>query len=175
MRLVARAACIVALSTAAAARAQQLPAPPPRTSCDAEPQSRRFDFWVGEWNVTTADGTHVRDSSVQRIPGSCAVFERWRSAKGFAGESLNAYNAPLGMWQQFRVGQTGAVTDFRESRWVGTSLQFMAHAGSRGAERLQRLTITPVDANTVRQHGEVSTDGGATWTTTYDYFYHRKG
>jgi hypothetical protein len=37
-----------------------------------------------------------------------------------------------------------------------------------------RLTFTPVDSNTVRQHGESSTDGGATWTTTYDLLYHRK-
>ena len=27
---------------------------------------------------------------------------------------------------------------------------------------------------TVRQHAETSTDGGKTWTTTYDLYYHRK-
>ena len=37
-----------------------------------------------------------------------------------------------------------------------------------------RLTFTPLNSNTVRQLGESSTDGGATWKTTYDFLYHRK-
>jgi len=31
-----------------------------------------------------------------------------------------------------------------------------------------------VNDSTVRQHGELSNDGGATWTTTYDFYYHRR-
>jgi hypothetical protein len=36
------------------------------------------------------------------------------------------------------------------------------------------MTFTPIDANTVRQHGETSTDNGQTWTTGYDLRYQRK-
>lgn len=166
-------ALAVLLPTATPAWAQQAaPVPPP--TCAAHGESSRFDFWVGEWTVTTADGTHVGDSSVRKILGDCVVFENWRSAQGIEGKSLNAYNAALGVWQQFWVSQTGTVTEFRESRWVGASLEFTAHSGAPGAERLQRLTFTPVDGNTVRQHGEASADGGATWRTTYDFYYHRK-
>jgi hypothetical protein len=39
---------------------------------------------------------------------------------------------------------------------------------------MQRLTFTPVNDTTVRQHGEQSTDNGATWTTTYDFYYYRR-
>jgi hypothetical protein len=44
----------------------------------------------------------------------------------------------------------------------------------QGAPILQRMTFTPIDSATVRQFGETSTDGGKTWTTGYDLFYHRK-
>jgi hypothetical protein len=36
-----------------------------------------------------------------------------------------------------------------------------------------RMTFTPNADASVRQHGEISQDGGATWTTTYDYTYRR--
>jgi hypothetical protein len=37
-----------------------------------------------------------------------------------------------------------------------------------------RLTFFPVSADEVRQLGESSTDGGKTWKTQYDLYYHRK-
>ena len=37
-----------------------------------------------------------------------------------------------------------------------------------------RLTFFPVSANEVRQLGEASADGGKTWKTQYDLYYHRK-
>jgi hypothetical protein len=44
----------------------------------------------------------------------------------------------------------------------------------QGAPVLLRMTFTPIDANTVRQFGENSNDGGKTWTTAYDLTYRRK-
>jgi len=38
-----------------------------------------------------------------------------------------------------------------------------------------RLTFTPIDKDTVRQHSELSEDGGQTWKTEYDFYYHRRG
>ena len=103
------------------------PAPPPPTpvSCAAQPPSHQFDFWVGEWDVTTLQGGHAGDSSVQKILGDCVVFENWH--------------------------------------------------GARGAPTMLRMTFTPMDANTVRQFGERSKDGGQTWAAAYDLYYHRKG
>jgi len=151
------------------------PAPPPPVSCAAQPQSHQFDFWVGEWDVTTLQGGHAGDSSVQKILGDCVVFENWHGARGGDGKSLNAYNAPLGRWEQFWVSSSGTVTEYRESRWVGTSLELTAHVGASDAPTMLRMTFTPVDANTVRQFGERSKDGGQTWAAAYDLYYHRKG
>ena len=35
------------------------------------------------------------------------------------------------------------------------------------------MSYAPIDRDTVRQHGEVSTDHGLTWTDSFDYIYRR--
>jgi hypothetical protein len=52
----------------------------------------------------------------------------------------------------------------------GTSMIF--HQGRSKPSSIVRLTFTPLDSATVRQHSESSSDGGKSWTTQYD-FYHR--
>ena len=83
--------------------------------CESRPESRQFDFWVGEWDVTTPKGAHAGSSSVQKILGGCVVFENWTPASGAAGKSLNAYNSKLKMWQQFWTSASGNVTEYRQS------------------------------------------------------------
>lgn len=146
------------------------------TPCANAPERHRFDFWIGEWDVTTQGGTNVGSSSVQSVSGGCALLENWTSARGGHGKSLNAYNPATGRWQQYWVGQDGNPIEYRESTWEGTSIVLRAHAPAAGTTPATelRLTFSPVDEKTVRQHGESSADGGATWKTTYDFYYHRK-
>jgi hypothetical protein len=109
------------------------------------------------------------------MAGGCGLLENWTALNGTTGKSLNAFNPAAKQWQQYWVGQGGAVTEYRESEWHDGSLSLIARpAASAPAQRLQRLTFTPVNDSTVRQHGELSNDGGATWTTTYDFYYHRR-
>ncbi|MES2305707.1 MAG: hypothetical protein V4558_09370 [Gemmatimonadota bacterium] len=140
--------------------------------CMSDPDSRRFDFWVGEWNVTPAGApTFAAGTSVvQRVSGGCALLENWTANNGAQGKSLNAFNAATKQWQQYWVGQSGGVVEFRESRWDGPTLVY----NTIGGMPMQRLSFTPVDSNTVRQFGEISTDSGKTWQVGYDFYYHRK-
>jgi opacity protein-like surface antigen len=162
----------------AAAQAQasaQAPAPP--ASCAASADRHRFDFWIGEWQVTTMDGHVVGASSVQAMAGGCGLLENWTASNGTTGKSLNAYNPAVKQWQQYWVGQGGAVTEYRESEWHDGSLSLIARSTGSSTQTapIQRLTFTPMNDSTVRQHGEMSADGGVTWTTTYDFSYHRRG
>jgi hypothetical protein len=152
------------------------PAGPAPTPCADAAERHRFDFWIGEWDVTTKGGTHVGSSVVESVSGGCALLENWTSARGGHGKSLNSYNPAVGQWQQYWIGQDGNPTEYRESTWEGASIVLRAHAPASGTTPAteQRLTFSPLDSVTVRQHGETSTDGGATWTTTYDFYYHRK-
>lgn len=163
------------LAGASGAGAQTAPAPasaPP--SCAAQPESHRFDFWVGEWNVTTPQGGQAGTSSVKKILGDCVVFENWKATNGVEGKSLSAYNRGLKRWQQFWTSATGTVTEYRFGEWVGASLRLVAHVPDVDSPTLLRMTYTPLDSDTVRQFGEMSTDGGKTWTAQYDLYYHRK-
>lgn len=140
------------------------------TPCASSENSRKFDFWIGDWEVRTVQGQLAGRNVIERVSGDCALLENWTDAGGRTGKSLNAFNQALGQWQQFWVGQAGEVTEYRESKWEGKSLVFMHRPGGNV---LRRLTFTPITADHVRQHGEMSQDGGATWTTQYDLQYHR--
>ena len=145
------------------------------TPCATDPERRKFDFWVGDWTVTTAGGAVVGSSVVQRINGGCSLLENWTAARGSTGKSLNSFNPAISKWQQYWVDQTGGVTEYRDSEWRNGALSFLAHGTqSNGSAVLQRLTFSAVSDSVVRQHGERSMDEGKTWSTTYDFYYHRR-
>jgi hypothetical protein len=165
------AAALRAQSSATGATPQRAPTP-----CAGVAERHRFDFWIGEWEVTAKGGTRVGSSVVQSVSGGCALLENWTNAQGGQGKSLNAFNPAVGQWQQYWIGQDGNPTEFRESTWAAGSIVFRAHSPATGKSPATetRLTFTPVDSSTVQQHGESSIDGGSTWKTTYLFLYHRR-
>ena len=50
---------------------------------------RAFDFWLGRWEVRTADGALAGHNEIIREHAGCLLVERWQSALGGAGSSLN--------------------------------------------------------------------------------------
>ena len=167
---------ILALASASTVTHAQTPAAATRPApapCATSPQRHHFDFWIGEWDVTTKTGTPQGKSIIQSVSGGCALLENWTSARGGNGKSLNAWNPQIGQWQQYWIGQDGVVTEFRSSSFDGKSLTFFEKSETR-PDSLGRLTFTPLDSTTVRQQAETSIDGGKTWTTTYDLYYHRR-
>jgi len=142
-------------------------------ACGNDAERHRFDFWLGAWNVTTQDGTKVGESVIETASNGCAVLENWAGAKGGRGKSLNSYNPEQKQWQQFWIGSDGDVHEYRSSQSDGKSLIFFMKRDT-SPQRIVRLTFTPIDNDTVRQHSEVSEDGGTTWKTEYDFYYHRR-
>ena len=143
-----------------------------KAPCEHSEPSRQFDFWVGEWDVRTPQGLHAGTSSVQKILGGCVILENWTGAAS-QGKSFNVYNTALKKWQQYWVSDSG-VTTLYSGELVGNQMRYLAEAGPQNGNAAQRLTFTKIDDNTVRQLGEVSSDGGKTWTVSYDLLYVRK-
>ena len=85
-----------------------LPAPPPRC---VESVYRRFDFWVGEWDVFDASGQKIGKSSVTREEAGCLIVERWTSARGNGGQSYNFFDPSRNQWRQLWVSPT-ELTDY---------------------------------------------------------------
>ena len=140
--------------------------------CEHAAVNRQFDFWVGEWDVQTPQGQHAGDSSVQKILGGCVVLENW-SGSGSQGKSVNIYNPALKNWQQFWVDDAGRATLYTGAL-AGDEMRYVAEAGEQNGPVARKMTFTPLGPDKVRQLGEMSTDGGKTWTVSYDLIYVRK-
>src|SRR3954462_1135634 len=166
-------AALLASSSAARAQTSSAASSLPR-QCASEPERHRFDFWIGEWDVTTKAGASVGTSVIQSVSRGCALLENWTGKNGGQGKSLNAYNPLIDQWQQFWIGADGAVSEYRASKIDGASLVFFMTARAN-ADSMARLSFTPLDSATVRQHSELSSDGGKSWVTQYDLYYHRRG
>ena len=157
--------------------AQQSPAPLPQQRpipCDA-PDFRHFDFWIGEWDVKSADGTRTLGTNViEPLNGKCGVHEFWTDARGGTGRSLNTFNRPDGKWHQVWVGLAGGLLHLTGGLEDGAMVMEGITAGPNGAQVRNRVTWTPLPDGRVRQHWESSTDQGKTWTTTFDGYYSRR-
>lgn len=137
------------------------------------PESRQFDFWLGEWDVTNPAGKLAGTNKIESIAARAGLLENWTGATGFTGRSLNAWNAAKKQWQQYWVGSGGGVLELSGGLVNGRMVLTGDHEVN-GARRLERITWTPNPDGTVRQHWEQSTDGGKTWTTAFDGLYRRR-
>jgi hypothetical protein len=147
----------------------------------SRPEFRQFDFWIGEWEAFGVKGAKAGDSKISVILDSCVILEEWTSANTqqglvYTGKSFNSYNAATKQWQQTWTDNTGNTTEFL--RGTGSDGKIVYYAdkvtGPQGKTFMRRLTFTKLSNDKVRQFGELSNDGGTTWTTEYDLEYRRK-
>ena len=86
----------------------QAATPPPPCSEDA---FHDFDFWLGDWDVTTPDGTFAGNNKITSEENGCLVLETWTSVNGGTGQSYNHYNPVTEKWRQLWVS-SGAIIDY---------------------------------------------------------------
>ncbi len=147
--------------------AQVPPAPPP--------VNHDFDFWLGEWEVTTPDGKAAGRNRIESVAQGRGLLENWegdQASGGGNGKSLNTYNAAKGQWQQFWVGSGGGVLELAGGLVDGRMVLTGRHT-VRGAALTERITWTPNADGSVRQLWEQSRDDGHTWTVVFDGHYRR--
>ena len=152
-----------------------------KTPCTTDPVYRQFDFWIGEWDVYAKNGKKAGDSKIDLILDSCIILENWKSANVsqgvyYAGKSFNTYNSTSKQWQQTWVDNVGGSTEFLEGHFENNRMIFQTKPFqfSKDTVAVRRLTFYNLDVNKVRQHGEISKNGGRTWSTEYDLEYRRK-
>jgi hypothetical protein len=148
--------------------AQAATSPP---SCQAAVY-HQFDFWAGDWDVTTARG-HAGTNSITISQQGCLLHEHWTGARGGTGESFNFYDRTTGRWNQVWVSSTGNVLRLSGSYQNGRMVLEGEVAGPNGPVK-QRITWFNNADGTVRQFWETSSDGGATWTSAFDGVYRRR-
>lgn len=142
----------------------------PHRPCNT-PEFRQFDFWLGDWDVESAaaPGT-VSRNLITRAYDGCTLREEYTTPSGYAGTSLNFYDAPRKVWHQTWIdNQGGGLT--LEGGLQGTSMVLQS---TTDPINVQRITWTPLAGGRVRQHWESSIDGGKSWTTAFDGTYTRR-
>src|SRR5277367_2511840 len=127
------------------------------TAC-ASPAHRQFDFWLGEWDVSTPQGTPAGTNRVERILDGCALQEHWEASDGSKGASLSSYDAVGRKWRQTYVDDTGQLLvlegDFKDGKMVLQGEKSMGR--QKGA--LQRISWQVVPGDKVRQRWDISQD-----------------
>ncbi|MDD7884945.1 hypothetical protein [Flavivirga sp. 57AJ16] len=81
-----------------------------------------FDFWVGAWTVTNAEGEIVGKNVIDKIQDHCALRENRTSSKGkFTGTSHNFYNNVTKQWEQIWIDNQGGSSHLKGHR-VGNQM-----------------------------------------------------
>lgn len=149
----------------------QQPAAPAK-ACSS-PEYRQFDFWLGRWDVTGADGRQAGTNEILRAHNGCVLIENWNGVRGMTGTSLNMYVASDKQWQQTWMDSAGSLLVLRGGL-RGASMVMTGRALQPGAPpSLDRITWTPNPDGSVRQLWESSSDEGKTWKVMFDGRYVR--
>ena len=161
-------AFVAVVSFPAPALAEQTAKPTP---CES-PEHRQFDFWVGEWEVTTPDGKTAGRNSITRELKNCVIHEHWAGAGGMNGESFNMWDTVRKRWHQTWVNDNGNLL-LLDGAFQNGSMLLTGISGPPERQVTNRITWTPGADGTLRQHWEASADGGKTWKTAFDGLYRR--
>jgi hypothetical protein len=145
------------------------PSPPPQPP----PEARQFDFWVGEWDVTTADSKVAGRNRIELILDGRALQEHWTGTGGVAGTSLNLFDTEAKKWRQFWIDGTGGSLQLTGGLVDGRMV--LEGTGKEAGKTLHdRITWTPNPDGSVRQLWERSEDNRATWFVVFDGLYRKK-
>jgi len=158
---------IICLSVLASlSSAQELPPLPD--------EAKQFDFWVGNWKVTTPDGTVAGHNNIKSILGGRVVQENYTTPGLYSGHSYNSYNEGKTRWEQFWVDNTGTVLHLTGGLNDGGQMVLSGErVNPQGQTVMDRITWTPNEDGTVRQQWEVCAVGEETWSTLFDGTYTR--
>jgi tetratricopeptide (TPR) repeat protein len=146
--------------------------------CAYAQENHQFDFWLGQWDVsTTQGGVPAGTSKIESILEDCVVQENWKSLNGpYSGKSYNIYDQSLKRWEQYWVDNTGGNIFFHGELLKDGVMDYWTDEIPQpsGPNLKRHLQFIPMGPDKVRQFSRGSTDGGKTWNVEYDFTYVRK-
>lgn len=143
--------------------------------CDTITEHRQFDFWIGEWEVVDTHGEPLGVNSITRPEQECMLLERWESAAGSRGTSINYFDPAAGRWVQHWVAATSMLD--LEGGLTNGAMQMEGHfrqITDPGSTTRVRGTWTPLDDGRVRQLFETWNETAEAWEEVFEGYYVRK-
>lgn len=136
------------------------------------PVYHQFDFWIGNWRVTDVHGKLLGHDYISKRLKNCTIYEEYHDADDpSAGEGFTSYDAGRRQWHQSFVDDTGFVLDLdgglRNGAMVLEGTDYV-----NGRPRLNRGTWSK-RGDAVEELWQISMDGGRTWKTRFDGWFHR--
>ena len=152
---------------------------PARPAGCTSAEARGFDFWLGEWDVSptgSTSGVTVAESSITLHDQGCVIMEHWRPFGGGHGHSINGYDASDGKWHQTWIDSNGQRTEFAGSIDAEGVLRFDVLGPPQQGQPpgARRMNFQRIDANTVRQWGDLTPEGGGEMVIEWDFTYRRR-
>lgn len=147
---------------------------PQATPCGGE-AFKQFDFWIGNWDVTTPDGNLAGENLITSEENGCLILERWQSANGGTGQSYNFYNPATEKWRQVWISQGGMIdyegglTESGSMKLEGT-ITYVA----TGLQAPFTGEWTPNEDGTVTQYFEQYDAETEQWNPWFSGLYTRK-
>jgi len=128
-------------------------------NCCTETHSE-FDFWIGNWTVTSPNGTLAGTNVIDKIQDNCVLRENWTSATpGITGTSNNFYNAAKKQWEQIWIDNQGGSLHLKGNRVRNQMILKTDVAKNQNGEPFyHRVTWTKNGDGSVRQYWETITN-----------------
>lgn len=141
-----------------------------------EDSYRQFDFWVGKWQVTQADGKIAGTNHITKSLNNCVIHEHYQSVNGYEGTSINIYDKNSQQWHQTWVDNTGLLLQLNGGLVGKDMVMWGEGMDQSGRIVMHRIAWTPtiLDSNqeiTVQQKWQVSHDQGISWQLLFDGTY----
>lgn len=138
--------------------------------CKFNDKYRKFDFWIGEWDVYV-NGQKIAESSITNTNGNCGILENWRPTNSNGGNSISYFDPEDNKWKQNWVAGSGVSHYEEPENYTDGDMQLIA----KGNGIWYKMVYTRDEKkDTVRQTMESSSDEGKTWTMAFNGLYKRK-
>ncbi len=149
---------------------------------------RKFDFWVGDWDVHSPGavapagasgnaaagvslGPSVGHNRVTLEQDGCLLIEHWTaSTGGQTGTSFNYYDVRDKKWHQLYLDNSGNAGAFPAMAGDLSSGKMILMTDATQSP-VSRWTWYVLEPGKVRQMAEQSTDGQKTWNVVWDSVY----
>lgn len=142
--------------------------------CAANPESQRFDYWLGNWTIGAPGSSGNAHSKVTLDLDKCLVVENWDGGRGHRGENIFGFSADDKSWYGMFADNEGRVHVFDSGKVSSGSAEFEGKSrGPKGETVLNRVRIIRVSRNKVEQIWEKSTDDGNSWSVAFRGEYSR--
>ncbi|MDM7861367.1 hypothetical protein QTP81_12245 [Alteromonas sp. ASW11-36] len=136
-----------------------------------EAEYRQFDFWLGQWQVTQADGTVAGTNSIVSAYQGCVVTEHYEVAGQPYGMSINAYDRATQQWHQTWMDRNGTVLKLSGGIQNGIMVLSAKVMDSSGKPATHQISWEPQADGTVVQHWQYKLDDSEQWSTLFKGIY----